>query len=50
MTAFRFVSMVPCVVLMTATTAAAQGARSVRPFDNGYMTAPLAHRSVTRSP
>jgi opacity protein-like surface antigen len=40
MTAFRFVSMVPCVVLMTATIAAAQQARpaSSAPFDNGYMT------------
>ena len=40
MTAFRFVSMVPCVVLMTATIAAAQQGRpaSSGPFDNGYMT------------
>jgi hypothetical protein len=40
MTAFRFVSMVPCVVLMTATIAAAQQGRpaSSAPFDNGYMT------------
>ena len=40
MTAFRFVSMVPCVVLMTATIAAAQQGRpaAAAPFDNGYMT------------
>jgi Outer membrane protein beta-barrel domain len=40
MTAFRFVSMVPCVVLMTATIAAAQQVRpaSSAPLDNGYMT------------
>ena len=40
MTAFRLVSMVPCVVLMTATIAAAQQGRpaSPAPFENGYMT------------
>lgn len=40
MTAFRFVSMVPCVVLMTATIAAAQQGRPApsAPLENGYMT------------
>ena len=41
MTAFRFVSMVPCLVLMTATIAGAQQPRvaSTGPLENGYMTA-----------
>jgi len=41
MTAFRFASLVPCLVLATATLAGAQQARvaSPGPFENGYMTA-----------
>jgi opacity protein-like surface antigen len=40
MTAFRFASLVPCLVLLTATVAGAQQARVVSsgPFENGYMT------------
>ena len=40
MTAFRFASLVPCLVLLTATVAGAQQARvaSSGPFENGYMT------------
>lgn len=40
MTAFRFASLVPCLVLLTATVAGAQQGRPVSstPFDNGYMT------------
>jgi opacity protein-like surface antigen len=41
MTAFRFASLVPCLVLLTATMAEAQQARvaSKGPLENGYMTA-----------
>jgi hypothetical protein len=41
MTAFRFASLVPCLVLLTASVAGAQQARvaSTGPFENGYMTA-----------
>jgi hypothetical protein len=39
MTAFRYLSLVPCLVLMTATIAAAQQGRvASSPLDNGYMT------------
>jgi hypothetical protein len=40
MNAFRYLSLVPCLVLMMATVAAAQQGRpaSSAPFDNGYMT------------
>ncbi len=40
MTAFRFASLVPCLVLATATLAGAQQARvaSTGPLDHGYMT------------
>ena len=40
MTAIQFASLVPCLVLMTSTIAAAQQGRvaSTAPLDNGYMT------------
>ena len=40
MTAFRLASLVPCLVVLTATVAGAQQARvaSSGPFENGYMT------------
>jgi hypothetical protein len=52
MTAFRSVSLVPCLVLLTATIATAQQDRaaSQAPLDNGYMTAAMgASFSDTRA-
>lgn len=52
MTAFRSVSLVPCLVLLTATIATAQQDRAALqpPLDNGYMTAAMgASFSDTRA-
>ena len=52
MTAFRSVSLVPCLVLLTATIATAQQDRAASqpPLDNGYMTAAMgASFSDTRA-
>jgi opacity protein-like surface antigen len=52
MTAFRSMSLVPCLVLLTATIATAQQDRAASqpPLDNGYMTAAMgASFSDTRA-